>query len=218
MHPVEIHNLLLKRFTQDVPRDFLMRVNESLAAAYGLAHEKVKDFENEPELHRVLPQVRTYQQNRALREAAKVSGLSCEVQSTAPKGEVYPLVMAGDVLLGRVGVNAGKGLPRPAKYRSQLAFLNTQFEQHTGDLFGSTPQQKVEDGMGSLIVTVNPPWSYSRQDEPLGIFVGVPFSNLKGWHYYRPVEEVLAAYHQEVVQKQPDLAWAMLKRQLQPHE
>lgn len=210
---------ILKLITRDVPRDFLVKVMEALPSAYGQAYGSVTRTTPElqgPEVCRLLPQYRHYSQNAAFRRCATDLGLSATLQATTPKGEHYPIVLAGEVVMGRIGVETSSRLPRLAKHRAVLACLNARFEAINGDLFDNVVR-KTDDGMGAVVVTVNPP-RHASQDAPLGIFMGVPFTNFKGWHYYAPFEDVLSAYHQEVVQDQPDLAWATLKKKLTKSE
>ncbi len=44
--------------------------------------------------------------------------------------------------------------------------------------------------------------------------VGVPYTNLRGWHLFEPMASLLAAYHPAVEVEVQDLAWARLKKQL----
>lgn len=217
MSAKENRQQILKLITRDVPKDFLQQVMEELPSAYGRAYGSVKALTPalEPaEVRRLLPQERHYVQNAAFRKAATSAGLPSMVKATSPRGEHYPIVTAGEVLMGRIGVAVASRLPRIAKHRQLLACLNSRFEPVNGDLF-DPPVLAAQEGMGAIVVTVNPPPRAASQELPLGIFMGVPFTNFKGWHYYAPFEEVIAAYHEEVIQEQPDLAWAKLKKRLE---
>lgn len=217
MRAKENRQQILKLITRDVPKDFLQQVIEELPSAYGRAYSSVKALTPalEPvEVRRLLPQERHYVQNAAFRKAATSVGLPSMVKATSPRGEHYPIVAAGEVLIGRIGVAFASRLPRLAKHRRLLACLNSRFEPMNGDLF-DPPALAAHEGMGAIVVTINPPPSAASQELPLGLFMGVPFTNFKGWHYYAPFEEVIAAYHEEVVQEQPDLAWATLKKRLE---
>jgi hypothetical protein len=220
MRAKENREQILKLITRDVPRDFLVKVMETLPSAYGQAFGAVTGIRpalHASEVRRLLPQQRHYSQNAAFRDCAAELGLSATLQATTPKGEHYPVVMTGEVMLGRIGVETSARLPRLAKHRAMLACLNARFEAVNGDLFNPLVARERE-GMGAIVVTVNPPHHHTSQDAPLGIFMGIPFTNFKGWHYYAPFEDVISAYHEEVVQEQPDLAWATLKKTLKNSE
>lgn len=220
MRASENREKILRLITRDIPRDFLVKVMETLPSAYGQAFGAVTGIQpvlHASELRRLLPQQRHYSQNAAFRSCATELGLNAVLQSTAPKGEHYPVVVTGEVSIGRISVETSSKLPRLAKHRAMLACLNARFEAVNGDLFNPIVPRE-EEGMGAIVVTVNPPHHEASQDSPLGIFLGIPFTNFKGWHYYAPFEDVISAYHEEVVQAQPDLAWAKLKTTLRNSE
>lgn len=203
---------LIKFITDRVPVSFFTLTLEFLEAAYYEAFQHAQTFE-EAERFRVLGQLRHYRQNEALRKAALEAGLASASPYTYPKGERYTLITAEDIFFSRINVPFNNDLPRPSKYRHALAAINQYIEPTNAVLFGPEPPRPSSNGLGCLIVTVNPP-RFKTQSTPFDLIVGVPYSNLKGWHLFEPISSILAAYHPAQEISVPDMAWVRLKKQL----
>jgi len=206
---------LIDYIVSRTPLLFWNRSVELLEAAYFEAHQHALTFE-EPERRRMLGQLRNYRQNAALRDAGSAAGLIAAAPHTEPKGERYALIAAEDIRFGRVAVHFKDSRPRPAKHRTTIAALNSRLEPISLPLFGAAPVLP-KDGLGCLIVTVNPP-RYEPQSTPAAIMLGVPYTDLRGWHLLEPVASIIAAYHVAEDIKVPDLAWAKLKARLKATE
>lgn len=206
---------LVEFIASKTPLAFFTKLVEKLEEAYFLAHQQANTYA-EPERFRFLPQARHYKQNGAFREAGAEAGLVIAAPHTDPKGERYSLVAADDIRYGRIAVPFHNRIPRLAAHRSTIAAVNARLEPRNFDLF-SGGVRPVGDGLGCLIVTVNPHRS-EGQSVPRNICVGVPYSNLRGWHLFSPVSEVLAAYRPAQEIEVPDLAFAKLKKKLNDAE
>ena len=206
---------LVEYIANRTPQDFLQRAIESLEAAYFHAYRDSETYE-EPERRRIQGQIRHYRQNEALRQSAENVGMVWVAAETDPKGERYPLVSSKGVIYGRIGVNFTDRTPRFAKHRRAIAALNSRLEPINFDLF-HPPVERPADGLGVLLVTVNP-HPRASQEKPAGIRVGVPYSNCKGWHLFESVESVMAAYAPAVEIEVPDLALVQLKKKLKSSE
>lgn len=202
---------LVEYIAQRTPSLFVPRVGELLEAAYYSAFQHAETFE-EPERIRVLGHLRHSRQNEAIRTAANAAGLVATSPHTQPKGDRYSMVAAQDIRFTRTSVPFNSNLPRPALHRKAIAALNARLEPVNMSLFGPD-QAYPSDGLGCLIVTVNPPRT-DNQSLPAAILVGVPYTNLRGWHLLEPLSTILAAQNPAEQIDVPDLAWAKLKKQL----
>ncbi|MBV6448925.1 hypothetical protein [Nitrosomonas sp.] len=202
---------LIQYIIKRIPSSFFIRAVELMESEYFEAHQVAERYE-EPERYRVRGQLRHYGLNRALRAGASEAGLVSKSLHTSPKGDRYSIVIADDIHFGRVSVPFHCNRARPSKYRYAIANVNSRFESTNGSLF-EEPAVIPSDGMGCLIVTVNPP-RFEPQSVPSNIIVGVPYTNLRGWHLFEPISTILAAYNKPTEINVPDLAWVKLKKQL----
>ncbi|WP_395006199.1 hypothetical protein [Undibacterium sp.] len=202
---------IIQYISSRTPRTFFTLANELLEAAYFQAHQHAMTFDD-PEKRRVLGQLRHYRQNEALRNAGAQNGLIAVAAHTAPKGERYSLIASEDIRFGRIGVPVNNSTPRPSKHRKELSMLNARLEPVNLDLFNQK-LLRPSDGLGCLIITVNPN-PKDQQTAPADIKVGVPYTNMRGWHLFEPMSEIIAAYNPAVEIEVQDLAWVKLKKQL----
>ena len=202
---------LIQYIVSRTPQGFVTKVIEELEAAYSQAFQHSETFA-EKSRRRVLGQLRHYRQNDALLSAGTSAGQTVSARSTSPAGEHYSFVSAQDIRFGRIAVPFNNRIPRPAKHRKAIAALNARLEPQHNDLF-SPAQMPVSDGLGCLFITVNPV-SSEVQSVPASLIVGVPHTNLKGWHLFEPISEILAAYNPTQEVQVQDLAWVKLKKQL----
>ncbi|WP_156038973.1 hypothetical protein [Chromobacterium haemolyticum] len=207
---------LLDYIVHNTPEQFFKESVERLESAYFQAHVDSERGCDTPERGRVRGQLRHYYQNRALREAAQAVGLQSVAAHTDPKGERYSLISSAEIRYGRISVGFKNKIPRPAKHRKLIAALNGYLEPMNMDLFSSSTQ-KPADGLGALVVTINPERE-EAQTVPKDIYIGVPYTNLKGWHFFDSVSQVLAGFHGAVEMDVPDMAWVTLKKNLRDNE
>ena len=206
---------LITYIANRTPQHFLQSVSEALDTAYFQAYRESLTYD-EPERRRMQGQIRHYRQNEAFRDAGHKSGLATVSANTSPRGELFPFVATEGVIYGRIGVNFSNRTPRLAKHRQAIASANARLEPINLDFFKPTPE-KLTDGLGILIVTVNPHIN-NPQDIPAAIKVGVPYTNCKGWHLFEPLESIMAAYASPVEIEVPDLALVLLKKRLADKE
>jgi len=211
-----VRDVLMTYLASRIPHDFVKQVPEALEGAYFEAFRNAEQRCAVPERPRVRGQLRHYYQNGALRTLAERHGIEATAAHTEPKGERYTRLVFDDIVLGRTGVRYANNLPSPAKHRRTIAALNQRFEPVTGDLF--TPYTPgPDDGLGVLLVTVHPA-KESDQSVPSQFVVGVPYSNLKGWHLFEPLAGLLAIYTPMAEQPTADIAFPTLKKLLQQAE
>lgn len=206
---------LIEYIAHKTPIAFINNLVEKLEEAYFLAHQECSTYA-EPERPRILGQARHYRQNGAFRDAATEAGLLAVAPHTDPKGERYSLVASDNIRYGRIAVPFNNKIPRASAHRAAIATVNSRLEPVNLDLFNLSTK-KIGDGLGCLIVTVNPP-KFEGQSVPRNICVGVPYSNLRGWHLFTPITDVLAAYRPAQEMEVPDLAFAKLKKKMNDAE
>jgi len=211
-----VRDVLLSYLAGRIPHEFVKQLPESLEAAYFDAHRNAEQRCAVPERVRVRGQLRHYYQNGALRELAERFGIDATAPHTKPKGERYTRLVFEDIVLGRTGVRFANKMPAPAKHRKAIAALNERFEPYTPDLF-EAPQRHVNDGLGVLLVTVHP-GKEQDQSVPSHFVVGVPYTNLKGWHMFEPLAALLAAYEPAQQLETKDIAYPTLKKMLRDAE
>lgn len=207
---------LIRYIANKLPISFLNLVSEHLEAAFFDAYKYAQTFDL-AERARILGQLRHYRQNAALRKAATEAGLTATAPHTNRKGERFTLVTTDNLVLSRIGVPFHKYLPRPSKYKKTIAEMNQHLEPVQGVLLVPEPIRPPTNALGCLIVTINPS-RLEPQSTPSNIAIGVPHSNLKGWHLFEPISKVLAACNAPQENPVPDLAWATLRKQLDEAE
>ena len=211
-----MRDVLMPYLASRIPVDFIRQLPEALEAAYFDAHRSAEQRCAVPERVRVRGQLRHYYQNGAMRGLAEQLGIDASAEHTSPKGERYTRVLFNDVVLERTGVRWSNKIPTPAKHRKTIAALNERFEPVTNDLFEPV-KERATDGLGVLLVTVHPAPG-KDQSVPSQFVVGVPYSNLKGWHMFEPLSYLLAAYEPAIKQQAVDLAFPTLKKILRRAE
>lgn len=211
-----MRDVLLPYLATRLPHDFVKQIPESLEAAYFEAHRNAEQRCATPERVRVRGQLRHYFQNGALRALAEKFEIEACAAHTDPKGERYTRLVFEDIVLGRTGVRYSNKTPTPAKHRKAIAALNERLEPRTGDLF-APEHAPAADGLGVLLITVHPDKGHD-QSVPSHFAVGVPYSNLKGWHMFEPLSSLLAAYAPAQEQEPVDMAFPTLKKMLQQAE
>ena len=211
-----MRDLLLPYLANRLPHDFVKQLPEALETAYFEAHSNAEQRCAAPERGRVRGQLRHYFQNGALRQLAERFGVDAAAAHTSPKGERYTRLVFGDIVLGRTCVRFTNSTPSPAKHRQAIAALNERFEPKTFDLF-EQERSVPSDGLGVLLVTVHPGHGCD-QSVPNHFAIGVPYSNLSGWHMFEPLSSLLAAYAPAQSQPAVDMAFPTLKKILRRAE
>ena len=210
-------DILISYLTARVPKDFFSRLPEALEAAYFQASTDSTQKCGEPERVRVRGQLRHYYQNKAMRDVANAHAIESFSPHTDPKGERYTLLSTKEVVMGRTAVAFANKLPVAAKHRKTIAAINSRLEPTNHDLFSANSSQEPTEGLGVMVVTVHPS-KHMDQSVPSHFVIGIPFSNLKGWHLFEPLSSILAAYEPTVGTKLLDVAFPTLKKQLKAAE
>jgi len=82
-----------------------------------------------------------------------------------------------------------------SKARRLLASLNAVLEPYQTDLFDSSEPVHQDAYFGMILVAKR---QDSDQRQPAAIYFGVPTSTLRSWHFYEPVDKVVALYDEPV--------------------
>lgn len=217
----EVESLLVAHF----PREFWVRASDVLHSAYGMSHDVLVNVLNihRHELPRALAQARHYKLSSSLREVADASNLEVLDLKADHSGENYVALRSGPLQLGRIGVNQGSGIPRGAKHRALIAALNARLEGVTHDLFSPTVHMLPSQTLGLLLVNVNPKANLD-QGSMVDLQVGVPFSDLSGWHYLQSCSKIISCYPamddavSRAVKKQSDKAVIRIKEAIKEIE
>lgn len=217
----EVEGLLVSNFS----RDFWIRATDELNAAYGMTHEILVNGLriHRHELLRLMPQTRHYKLSSTLREVAEASGHEVFDLKADHSGENYVALRSGPLQLGRIGINQGSAIPRGAKHRALIAALNSRLEGVTHDLFSPTVHMLPSQTLGLLLVNINPKANLA-QDRMIDLQIGVPFSDLSGWHYLQSCSKIISCYSTMDVsigtpkQKQPDKAIIRIKESIKEIE
>lgn len=187
----EVERLIVAQF----PRDFWVRAQDDLYAAYGMAYQSsaVTLGLHRNELVRALPQNRHYKLNSAMREMGEIAGFEVLDLKADNSGENYVVLRSGPLQMGRIGVNQGRALPREAKHRALIAALNARLEGYNHDLFSPTLHMLPSSTLGILLLNINPKWTLD-QDRMIDLQIGVPYSDLSGWHYRKSCSDIISRY------------------------
>ncbi len=207
-----MRDVLLPYLASRIPLEFIKHLPEAMETAYFQAYSNAEARCAQPERTRVRGQLRHYYQNGAMRDHAEKHGVDASAPHTDPKGERYTRLVFDDVIMGRTSVRYSNKTPPPAKHRKTIAALNKRIEPHTPDFFDDN-YKPPKEGLGILLVTVHPDNGHD-QSVPSHFVIGVPYSNLKGWHLFEPLSSFLAAYAPQEDQSVVDLAFPKLKKLL----
>jgi hypothetical protein len=140
-----------------------------------------------------LPQTRHYKLSSTMREVAELADLEILDLKADNSGENYVVLRSGPIQMGRIGVNQGSAIPREAKHRALIAALNARLEGYTHDLFSPTLHMLPSSTLGILLLNVNPKANLD-QDRMIDLQVGVPYSDLSGWHYRKSCSDLISRY------------------------
>lgn len=206
---------LLQFIIQSTPKKFFEALHEKLPEAMTFARSDGERFP-ENERARLFGHAKNQRFNGAFREAAMLGGLGFAEGEKISKGECYTAYNPF-MVFGKANLKPLNRFPAPAVYRRAIARLNEPFEPDTPDLFIPQPIHRPGfDRVGCLILPVIPP---RHEPNLAGIYVGVPYSNLKDWHMYEPLTHVINAYQSAMPSEGlTDKAFAKLKKNLKRKE
>ena len=205
---------LLQFIIQSTPKHFLTKMREEMHQAMTFANSDGERFP-ENERARLLGHAKNQRLNGAFRVAAVQSGLHFAEGEKINRGECY-VASNPFIIYGKANLRPHNKLPAPARYRREIARINEALEPDTFDLFNPGPAKGPLEQVGCLILPVIP----SRHEYNLaGIYIGVPYSNLKDWHMYDSLDNVINAYDATFdPEGLTDQAFATLKKNLKRKE
>lgn len=205
---------LLQFIIQSTPKHFLTNIREGMRQAMTFANSDGERFP-ENERPKAYGLSRHQRLNGAFREATEQSGLHFTQGEKINQGECY-VASNPFIIYGKANLQPNNKFPAPALYRRAIARINEALEPDTFDLFNPGPIKGPLEQVGCLILPVIP----SRHEHHLaGIYIGVPYSNLKEWHMYESLDNVINAYDATFdPEGLSDQAFATLKKNLKRKE
>lgn len=177
-----------------IPGSFFPTAQEGIDGAFASAHRRAV-LEG-----RVLPEQYAYArgtdrhyaaQRRVIDAGEGVGGEKLILRAGASQYPM-PLVRMGRMVVATCITNSLDDLRR-SNARTQLAKLNEELEPQQPS-FWESEEKQIPDGFRFGMLLIAKPHRDEDQSLPAGIFFGVPTASLRGWHFYRPIEEVTALY------------------------
>ena len=186
-HPID-------RILNSYPAMFFQVLIEQMDAAFAEAIRLTDQHVAEPERANMLGQARHARCEEGLRRAARDTGQKAVVHHTRPAGGCYTLVSSSGVHLIRGNIQAHCGLPRPTKFRQELAALNAWLDPVQMDLFRQEAPRPPKDRLcGIIVVTAHR--RYGDRSIPAFVGLGIPSSDLSEWVILEPIQKLLGRYH-----------------------
>ena len=183
----------IARILSNYPAAFFRSLVEQMDAAFAKALRVTRQHYAEPERANMLGQARHACCEEGFRAAAAEAGLAAIAPHTEPAGGRYSLLSHQGVHLIRGNVQGHCGPPRPTRFRSALAALNTWLDPTQLDLLRAVPVPSSDQICGMIVVT-----AHRRNGDPsIPAFVGlgVPHCDLTDWVFLEPIHMLLARYH-----------------------
>lgn len=203
---------VLKLLTTCFPVGFWQGVQDRARALY---LDRFSEISASPQLNAsqrlsLLWQDRHFRMEWLLADEAAQHGVPASATLIPNNGCYYTLVAHGPVRLVQSYVRRIGTMPRPARFRSQLASINT-FERNPGlDLIeGERPFRAPSEFTGVLLSS--PVGASFREDhQALGaIGLHVPYEDLSGWAVSLPLVDIVASYAKP--EARPDIVTPRLK-------
>jgi hypothetical protein len=184
----------LARVIENIPKKFWKSLQEQIDTAFAEASYLVRKHIDEPEQLNMLGQFRHARCEVGFRNAAQSAGLPPGALHTKPAGSRYSLVNSGGVYLLRANVQTHCGPPRPTRFRREWASLNRWLEPLQMDFLQNIEPPLADKLCGLIVVTA---YRDRRVDQssPAFLGLGIPNKNLSGWHILKPVNMLIAQYH-----------------------
>lgn len=213
---------LTSAICQSTSKQFWMECDEYFSAGFKLAFDETRPID-EPWQPTALGQHRTFRSHEALRRAARGADLVEGASHTSPRGWRYCEVTTSDLTLTALVTKVGaKRPPRRTKYRMTIAGCNHWLQPPVSlDLFSEFEASSIEKNgkIGGFLTIVAPPSHHPAQDCPLGVYLWVPYSNLRGTHLYLPISTLISSYDTLPTNSVlSDMAWPKIKQNLKQVE
>lgn len=212
----------LARVIRSFPKQFWQSLQEQIDTAFAEALTLAKKYIDEPEQPNMLGQLRHARCEVGFRNAAQSAGLPPNAFHTERAGSRYSIVKNDGVYLLRANIQAHCGPPRPTRFRREWASLNKWLDPLQLNFFQNVDLPPANKLCGLIVVTA---YRNKRLDQssPAFLGLGIPNKNLSAWHVLKPVNMLLAQYHdietgqhtpQEIAVTVKDRAMPRLKKGL----
>ncbi|MCG6658519.1 hypothetical protein HOP52_12225 [Halomonas campisalis] len=186
---------------QELPRNHLQRVLESIEVAFNESDRHLKATYQEVPLAGPGPQSHHYMVQEALLGLPEDEGFEVSNQSTRPAGGHYALIRAGSLQVTTSIITMGRTPPiRDAGFRRLLALINKRLERQHPDLFSSSasPLGPSQDSLHALLLPYVAKWSETDHSSPVGMAVAVPYSDPRtGFHLFMDVNQLWQHYDEQ---------------------
>jgi hypothetical protein len=188
---------VLRLVTEALPESFWTGYQQRAQSIYRDAFSSV---DADPRLNKSqrlskLWQERHYQMEWLLINEAKANGVPASDTLIVENRCAYALAGHGGVKMTQKYVPSCGQMPSPAKFRKQLAAVNS-FDSQPYFLFGDQPAELVLPSQLSGIVLHSPVGDkFNAEDQSLGsIGFYVPYDDFKDWAVNLTIAEIVAAY------------------------
>lgn len=170
--------------------EFLSRLDDEIVAGYSRANAESMNYSMPGSQLRMRGYSRHYHVKEALdRAASALSGFISNEHRTKRSGEYYVAVQRNDIKITHVCLKNNRP-PREAQFRSNFAKLNEFLDPVEPDLFDRTVEDEDELGNLFVVICVSP---VKGNDVIPEIYICVPWSDMKGWHLFCPIDVVQKA-------------------------
>ncbi len=183
----------IARILTDFPAAFFQNLAEQTDASFAKALRITREHYEEPEQASLLGQARHACCEEGFRAAAQDAGLTPLARRTEPAGGRYSLVSHNGVHLIRGNIQAHCGPPRPTRFRSAWAALNTWLDPIQLDLLRATPAPPSDQLCGVIVVTARR--GIGDPSIPAFVGLGIPRCDLSEWVVLEPIQTLLGRYH-----------------------
>ncbi|MDR3451153.1 MAG: hypothetical protein P4M15_15645 [Alphaproteobacteria bacterium] len=203
---------IFTRITTELPRILFTGAREEWDGAFFEASRRTDEASryDTPEKKEVLGRERHWCCERALRRAGEAAEFIFATPDTNPVGGRYALLISPRFIIGRAKLDRYRGNVKPVKYRKQLAAMNAAVSQLQNDLFQARVQVDDDRLFGLFLSAAHP----NHPEVPAFLNFAIPNSDLTGWIFNQPVENVIAAYAkvERPTEQVPDLVKVALKK------
>jgi len=189
----ELRGHIIDTVVREIPKGFLMEFGDRVLRAYDDTFESVNNSPtvlHEQRLSR-LRALRPFRMDWELVQAASSWGLSVSAEPLAENDWKYAYAVSGSFGLTQSYVQKLGALPRPAKFRDQLANY-----ARMPRLEFDNPSEIYEPRNFYGLLAHNPVgWRFDKDHQKLGsLQFCVPFGGMSGWAFEMSVSELVSRY------------------------
>ena len=203
---------MLGLLTTNLPRGFWQGVQDRARPLY---LDKFSEVRANPQLNdsqrmSVLWQDRHFAMEWLLADEAKQHGVPASANMIPRNGCYFTLAGLGPVRLVQNYVRRSGAMPRPARFRSQLASVNTFERDSVLDLIEEERPFRAPSEITGVILSSPVGTSFREEHQALGaIGLHVPYSDLSGWAVSLTFAEIVTSY--AAPEERPDIVTPRLK-------